>query len=253
MPKPETYQTVLAAYESLEVAGEAVSRIIKSGILPGALEMMDRLAIEAAEAAVDAGYPPEAAAVLIVEVEGDRDQVEEEFHQVMQVIDASGATDVRIAKDDMDRQRIWKGRKSAFSAVGRLSPDFLVNDGVVPRSRLGTVLKEIEDLGEEYNLRIANVFHAGDGNLHPLIMYEGEETGEYERAEELAGKILQLCIQYGGSITGEHGVGMEKRAYLPQMFSETDIETMQSLWSSIDPLGLSNRGKMFLKPEQTTH
>lgn len=247
MPKPEAYQTLLAAYESLEAAGEAVSQVVKSGILPGALEIMDRLAIEAAEAAVDAGYPPQAKAVLIVEVEGDREQVEDEFKRVRALINNSGATDVRIATDDADRLRIWKGRKSAFSAVGRLSPDYLVNDGVVPRSRLSAALAEIQELGAEYNLKIANVFHAGDGNLHPLIMYQGDQPGELERAEELAGKILRMCIRYGGSITGEHGVGVEKRAYLPEMFSETDLATMQRLWRSIDPLELSNRGKMFLE------
>jgi glycolate oxidase len=246
MPKPEVYRTVLVAYESLEAAGDAVSQVMQSGILPGALEIMDSLAIRAAEAAVGASYPPGAAAVLIVEVEGDRDQVEAEFQRVMQVIDSSGAVDVRIAADEADRQRIWKGRKSAFSAVGRLSPDYLVNDGVVPRGRLGAALAEIEQLGYKYNLRVANVFHAGDGNLHPLIMYNGRESGALEQAEQLAGEILQMCIRYGGSITGEHGVGVEKRAYLPLMFSQTDIATMRQLRRAIDPEELSNRGKMFL-------
>jgi glycolate oxidase len=245
MPKPEIYRTLLASYDSLELAGEAVSRVVAAGILPGALEIMDRLAIEAAEAAVQANYPPNAAAVLVVELEGDREQVEEEFALLMQVIDASGADEVRVAQDDADRLRIWKGRKSAFSAVGRLSPDYIVQDGVVPRSRLGAALAEIERLGKRYDLRVANVFHAGDGNLHPLILYNGCETGALERAEGLAGEILQMCIDYGGSITGEHGIGMEKRAYLPRMFNDVDLMTMRLLWQAIDPQGLSNRGKMF--------
>jgi len=185
-------------------------------------------------------------AVLIVELEGDRDQVAEEFTRLMEVIHASGAREVHVARDDADRLLIWKGRKSAFSAVGRLSPDYIVQDGVVPRSNLGAALAEIERLGQKHGLRVANVFHAGDGNLHPLILYNGREAGALERAEELAGEILQLCIHYGGSITGEHGVGVEKRAYLPQMYSEVDMETMRRLRRAIDPHELSNRGKMFL-------
>jgi glycolate oxidase len=247
MPKPETYRTVLASYNSLEAAGDAVSQVVASGLLPGALEMMDRLAIQAAEAAVHANYPPGAAAVLIVELEGDHLQVEEEFALLMEVIQGSGAGEVRVAKDDADRMRIWKGRKSAFSAVGRLSPDYLVQDGVVPRGRLGAALAEIERLSQHYDLRVANVFHAGDGNLHPLILYSGREAGELERAEALAGEILEMCIQYEGSITGEHGVGMEKRAHLPKMYSPTDMATMRQLRQVIDPQEIANRGKMFLE------
>jgi glycolate oxidase len=246
MPKPETYRTILAAYNSLEEAGDAVGQVVASGVLPGALEIMDHLAIQAAEAAVQANYPPGAAAVLIVELEGDRDQVAAEFEVIMQVIDASGAREVRIAQDDADRLRIWKGRKSAFSAVGRLSPDYIVQDGVVPRSRLGAALAEIKTLGAKYGVRVANVFHAGDGNLHPLILYNGREAGSLDRAEELASEILQLCIDYGGSITGEHGVGVEKRAFLPRMYAPHDLEVMRQLRQAVDPHELSNRGKMFL-------
>lgn len=245
MPRPEVYHTLLAAYSSLEAAGEAVSKVVASGLLPGALEFMDRLAIEAAEAAVQANYPPGAEAVLIVELEGDRLQVDEEVKVLMQVIESTHPDALRIAQDEADRQRIWKGRKSAFSAVGRLSPDYLVQDGVVPRSHLGTVMAEIAKLSQQYDLRVANVFHAGDGNLHPLILYNGRQAGAYERAEELAGKILRMCIAYGGSITGEHGVGVEKRAYLPEMFNEDDIDAMQRLRLVMDPLEISNRGKMF--------
>lgn len=246
MPRPEIYKTVMASYDTLEAAGKAVSQVVASGLLPGALEIMDRLAIQAAEAAVHANYPSGAEAIVIVELEGDRSQVDEEFKCLMEVMQASGAGELRVAKDEADRQRIWKGRKSAFSAVGRLSPDYIVQDGVIPRSRLGETLAEIERLAAQYGLRVANVFHAGDGNLHPLIMYNGNETGALQRAEKLAGEILEMCIRFGGSITGEHGVGMEKRAYLPKMYSEVDMEAMRQLRLAIDPDELANRGKMFL-------
>lgn len=245
LPKPELYRTVLAAYDSLETAGEAVAQVVASGLLPGAMEIMDRLAIEAAEASVNAGYPREAAALLIVELEGEANQVEAEFVKLRQVIDASGAYEIRVAQDDDERMRIWKGRKGAFSAVGRLSPDYLVQDGVVPRSYLGKALAEIERLSQKYNIRVANVFHAGDGNLHPLILYNGREPGALERAEELAAEILQTCIKFGGSITGEHGVGMEKRAFLPAMFNQVDLATMKTIRRAIDPKEISNPGKMF--------
>jgi glycolate oxidase len=245
MPKPELYRTVLASYGSLEAAGNAVSQVVASGLLPGALEFMDRLAIQAAEAAVQANYPPGAEALLIFELEGDRDQVEEEFKVLMEVVDATHPDSIRVAQDDADRLRIWKGRKSAFSAVGRLSPDYVVQDGVVPRSRLGEAMAQIGRLSQQYNLRVANVFHAGDGNLHPLILYDGREPGAYEKAEELAGEILRMCVAFGGSITGEHGIGVEKRAFLPEMFGEDDIDTMHRLRRAIDPQEISNRGKMF--------
>lgn len=243
LPKPEKYRTVLAAYESLAHAGEAVAQVVASGLLPGAIEMMDKLAIKAAET-VNAGYP-DAAAILIVELEGEAVQVEAEFAHLMQVIETSGATEVRVAQNEDQRARIWKGRKGAFSAVGRLSPDYIVQDGVVPRTKLGQALGEIERLSKQYDIRVANVFHAGDGNLHPLILYDGRISGSLERAEQLAGEILNLCIQLGGSITGEHGVGMEKRAYMPRLFSETDLDTMWRIRQAIDPLQLSNPGKMF--------
>lgn len=245
MPRPERYRTVLAAYHSLEQAGEAVAQVVASGLLPGAIEIMDRLAIQAAEASVNAGYPEGAAAVLIVELEGEAGQVELEFEQLEKVIGASGAYEVRVAQNDAERLRIWRGRKGAFSAVGRLSPDYIVQDGVVPRGRLGHVLAEIERLSAAYNCRVANVFHAGDGNLHPLILYDGREPGALERAEALAGDILRLCIQFEGSITGEHGIGVEKRDYLPLMFSQVEMDTMHRLRQAIDPQELANRGKMF--------
>jgi glycolate oxidase len=245
LPRPERFRTVLAAYRSLEAAGDAVAAVVASGLLPGALEIMDHLIIKAAEAAVHAGYPQDAAALLIVELDGESEQVEEEFKRLQEIVDRTGAYEIRIAQDDADRLRIWKGRKSAFSAVGRLSPDYIVNDGVVPRRHLGAALAEIERLSKKYNIRVANVFHAGDGNLHPLVLYDGRESGALERAEELAGEIIHMCIRYGGSVTGEHGIGIEKRQYLPQQFSELDVDVMHRIRLTIDPQEISNRGKMF--------
>ena len=244
LPQPEVYRTVLAAYADLGRAGDAVSMVVASGLLPGAMEIMDRLAIKAAEASVQAGYP-DAEALLIVELEGEALQVEAEFAQLQAIIEDSGAFETRIAGSEDERARIWKGRKGAFSAVGRLSPDYIVQDGVVPRTRLGEALTAIDALKRRYGLEVANVFHAGDGNLHPLILYDGREAGALEKAEALAGEILALCIALGGSITGEHGIGMEKRDYLPAMFSEQEIDIMHALRRAIDPREIANRGKMF--------
>ncbi len=246
LPKPEAYKTVLAAYDSLETAGHTVAKIVATGLLPGAIEIMDNLAIQAAEAAVQAGYPLDAQGLLIVELDGEKDTVEAEFSTLLAVIQESGAYQVHVAQSDADRVRIWKGRKSAFSAVGRLSPDYIVQDGVVPRSRLGEALVEIKRLGDAYNIRVANVFHAGDGNLHPLILFDGREPGALERAEKLAREVIEMCIRFGGSITGEHGIGMEKRAYLPLMFGEAEMDAMRSIHLQIDPGELANRGKMFI-------
>jgi glycolate oxidase len=244
MPRPEAYRTVLAAYHSLEAAGNAVSMVIAAGLLPGALEIMDNLAIQAAEAAVQAGYPLDAVGLLIVELDGESNIVEKEFSSLMEVMEESGAYEIRIAEDDDQRAKIWKGRKSAFSAIGRLSLDYLVQDGVVPRSQLSHALSEIKRLGDQYDIQIANVFHAGDGNLHPLILFDGRDTANLDRAEKLAGEILHMCIDLGGSITGEHGIGVEKLKYVPAMFTESDIDTMRSIRLHIDPHELSNRGKM---------
>jgi glycolate oxidase len=243
VPRPATYRTVLAAYGELQAAGDAVSAIIRSGLLPGAMEIMDRLAMDAAEAAVHAGYPTGAAAVLIVELEGAPAQVEAEFSRLMRILDASRAAGTSVAADDDERARIWKGRKSAFSAVGRLSPDFIVQDGVVPRARLGEALAAIEALSRQHGIRVANVFHAGDGNLHPLILYDGREAGAHDRAEALAAEILRLCIRLGGSITGEHGVGLEKRQFLAEMYAEADLDCMRRIRLAMDPHEVSNTGK----------
>jgi glycolate oxidase len=245
LPRAERFHTVLAGYRSLEAAGDAVSAIIGSGLLPGALEMMDALALEAAVAAVHADYPPGCAAVLIVELEGPREAVEADRVRLDGLLAASGAVEVRSARDAAERLAIWKGRKSAFSAVGRLSPDFIVQDGVVPRSRLGEALRLIGAWSGEAGLRCANVFHAGDGNLHPLVLYDGRKPGDLEAAERLAGRILRLCVELGGSITGEHGVGVEKRDYLGDMFNPEEIACMKRIRAAFDPLGLANPGKMF--------
>jgi glycolate oxidase len=249
--RPAAYRTVLAAYDSLQTAGDAVSRVIESGLLLGAMEIMDRLAMDAAEAAVQAGYPTGAAAVLIVECEGEHAQVQAEFDRLMAIIAASGAAHTHVAADDEERARIWKGRKCAFSAVGRLSPDFIVQDGVVPRARLGEALATIEALSRTHGIRVANVFHAGDGNLHPLILYDGREAGAHDRAEVLAAEILRLCIRLGGSITGEHGVGLEKRAFLGEMYAETDLACMRRVRDAMDPHGVANPGKKLAPASDT--
>ena len=245
LPKPEVFHTVLVGYDSLKSAGDAVSAVIDSGLLPGAMEIMDALSIEAAEAAVACGYPPGAVAVLIVELEGPREKIQWEKQQLDSVLEKTGYFALRVAEDDADRLSIWKGRKSAFSAVGRISPDFLVQDGVVPRKRLGEALMRIEQMSKESGIRVANVFHAGDGNLHPLIMFDGTQSGALHRAEELAAKLLRMCIEMGGSITGEHGVGMEKRDFLPEMFDTPTLELMHRLRLAFDPDTIANPGKMF--------
>jgi len=245
LPRAECFHTVLAGYRTLEHAGDAVSAVIASGLLPGAIEIMDALALEAAVAAVHAEYPPGCEAVLIVELEGPREVVAADRERLDRIIAASQPVEARPARDAAERIAIWKGRKSAFSAVGRLSPDFIVQDGVVPRRRLGEALRRIGEMGRESGIRVANVFHAGDGNLHPLILFDGRESGALQRAEALAGRILEMCVEMGGSITGEHGVGMEKRDYLSAMFSADEIDCMSRIRSAFDPLGIANPGKMF--------
>ncbi len=245
LPIPDMYHTVLAGYRSIEEAGHAVAAVISAGLLPGAMEIMDALAIQAAEAAVACDYPAGAEAVLIVELEGPRSRIECERGQLARILEETHSFEVRIASDEYEREAIWKGRKSAFSAVGRLSPDFIVQDGVVPRNRLGEALRRIGEMAQGSSLRVANVFHAGDGNLHPLILYDGRIAGQLEQAEQLAGQILNLCIEMGGSITGEHGVGMEKREFLPAMFDASTMELMKRLRLAHDPHQVANRGKMF--------
>jgi glycolate oxidase len=241
LPEPEATRTVLATYRSLEAAGDAVARILADGLLPVAMEIMDELAIEAA-ASVVRGMP-RVPAMLIVELEGERALVDADAERLDAAIAASDALGSRATEDPAERSEIWKGRKSAFSAVGRLAPDYLVQDGVVPRTRLGEALAAIERLSSERGLRVANVFHAGDGNLHPLILFDGAEAGALERAERLAGDILRLCVRLGGSITGEHGVGVEKLPHLVELTRAEDLELMCRVRRAVDPAELANRGK----------
>jgi glycolate oxidase len=248
VPIAEATHTALASYDTLELAGEAVARVVAAGMLPVAMEIMDALAIEAAEASVRPGYPP-AAALLIVELEGERDVVASDAARLRALLDASGATAVRTTEDPDERAVIWKGRKSAFSAVGWLAPDYIVQDGVVPRTRLGEALAEIGRMSAATGIRVANVFHAGDGNLHPLILFDGREPGALERAEQLAGEILRMCVRLGGSITGEHGVGVEKRDYMELMFAPEDLALMRRVHAAVDPAGLANPGKMLTSGE----
>jgi glycolate dehydrogenase FAD-linked subunit len=247
-PAPEAVHLVLAAYDSLEAGGRAVGDIIAAGIVPAAIEMMDALAIEAAEAAVHCGYPEGASAVLLVELDGPAAEAEAELATVRAICEQAGAREIRAADDPAQRAGIWAGRKSAFAAVGRLSPAYIVQDGVVPRTSLGDVLGRIAKLSAETGIRVANVFHAGDGNLHPLVLYDDAVPGEAERAEEVSGAILDACIACGGSITGEHGVGLDKSRYMPKMFSLEDLDTMQLVRCAFDPASLCNPGKIFPTP-----
>jgi len=245
---PEAVQTMLVGFRSVEDAAGTVSDIIAAGILPAAIEMMDALAIEAAEAAVRCGYPPGAVAVLVIELDGPQIEVEAQFTQVAQLALARHAFETRIAADAAERALMWKGRKSAFAAVGRISPAYFVQDGVIPRTRLPQVLAEIGRMADEVGLRVANVFHAGDGNLHPLVLFDDAVDGQAHDAEELAGAILDLCVALGGSITGEHGVGHEKKSKMSTQFTPEDLDTMQLVRCAFDPGNLANPGKIFPTP-----
>jgi glycolate oxidase len=247
-PIPEAVTTLLAAFTTMGAGGAAVSAIIGSGILPGAIEMMDALAIEAAEAAVHCRYPEGAGAVLIVELDGPVADVETQTAAVREICMSAGAYEIRAAQDAAERAAIWTGRKSAFAAVGRISPAYIVQDGVVPRTALPAVLDRISELSAEHGIRVANVFHAGDGNLHPLVLFDDSAPGQQEAAEKLSGMILDLCIEHGGSITGEHGVGVDKSRYMPRMFGADDLDTMQLLRCAFDPAGICNPGKVFPTP-----
>lgn len=245
--KPESVRTLLAAFDTIRGAGSAVSEIIAAGIIPAAVEMMDALAIRAAEAAVHPGFPV-AEAVLVVELDGPGAEVAELFPMVEDICRRTGATSIEIAADEQQRARIWKGRKAAFAAMGRVSPNYYVQDGVVPRTKLPEVLERIRALEARCGLRIANVFHAGDGNLHPLICYDEKVPGEADRAVEASGEILLYCLEAGGSITGEHGVGVDKSEFMPKMFTDDDLDLMLRVRDAIDPGHLCNPGKVFPTP-----
>jgi glycolate oxidase len=248
VPAPESVRTMLAFFADTSAAGDAVSAIVDAGLVPGAIEMMDRLSIEAAEQATGAGYRLDAGAALLVELDGPREQCMAGLEQLTALCTQAGSLDVRIAQSDAERDLIWRTRKAAFAAMGRIAPAYYVQDGVIPRTRLSEVLRRIDALAEEYGMRVANVFHAGDGNLHPLVCYDSGREGEAARAEELSGLIMKTCVDAGGSITGEHGVGVDKKAYMPSMFSEADLDSFQRLRCAFDPHGLANPGKVMPTP-----
>ncbi|HEY2020832.1 glycolate oxidase subunit GlcD [Paraburkholderia sp.] len=241
--KPQSAKVLLASFDDVEKAGDAVAQIIGAGIIPGGLEMMDNLAIRAAEDFIHAGYPIDAEAILLCELDGAESDVQDDCDSVGALLRQAGATDIRIARDEAERQRFWAGRKNAFPAVGRISPDYYCMDGTIPRRELARVLQRIAELSNEYSLRVANVFHAGDGNMHPLILFDANAPGEMDRAEALGAKILELCVEVGGSITGEHGVGREKINQMCVQFSSEELKLFHSLKAAFDPDGLLNPGK----------
>jgi glycolate oxidase len=247
LPKPASVRTLVADFDSVDQACRTVSAVIAAGIVPAAIEMMDALAIEAVEVAVAAGYSRDAAAALIVELDGPEAEVETQFAQVQQICTAHGTSALRVAADTDERAVIWKGRKAAFAAMGRISPNYFVQDGVVPRTRLAEALTRIGEMGEGASLRVANVFHAGDGNLHPLVLYS-EALGEHDRAEHLSTQIAELCVELGGSLSGEHGIGSDKACSMPRQFSADDLDAMVRVRAAFDPAGISNPGKVLPTP-----
>ena len=245
LKKPETARALLLGFPSSEQAGDCVAAIIGAGIVPGGMEMMDKPAIHAAEAFVQAGYPLDVEALLIVELDGPGVEVDHLIEAVSAIAETHGAVTRRVSHSEEERQSFWAGRKAAFPAVGRITPDYYCMDGTIPRHRLPHVLKRMRELSEHYGLGVANVFHAGDGNLHPLIMYDANNPGELEKAEEFGADILKLCVEVGGVLTGEHGVGVEKRDLMGEMFSETDLKQQQRVKCAFDPAALLNPGKVF--------
>ncbi|HEX2506015.1 MAG TPA: FAD-linked oxidase C-terminal domain-containing protein, partial [Gaiellaceae bacterium] len=248
VPLPEAIRTLVAFYGSTPAAGEAVERIVAAGMVPGAIEMMDGPSIQAVEQAVHAGYRLDAGAALLVELDGPAVVCEELLAEVRAICETTGALEIRVAGDAAERDALWRGRKATFGAMGRVAKNYYVQDSVVPRTKLAEVLALIDELADDYGMVVANVFHAGDGNLHPLVCYDGSKPGEAARAEELAGLIVKACVDAGGSITGEHGVGWDKKRYMPEMFSEADLDAFQRLRCAFDPAGLANPGKVMPTP-----
>lgn len=245
----ESICVLLADFTNIEACGASVSDIISSGIIPAGMEIMDNLSINAVEDVVATGcYPRDATAILLVEIDGLEVEVAANKKRIAEICRKNGARNITTANDPETRLKFWKGRKAAFAAAGHMSPDYYVQDGVIPRTQLPYVLQEIEALSEKYGYRIANVFHAGDGNLHPLILYDNSVPGALEKVEELGGDILKLCVKVGGSLSGEHGIGADKKCYMPEMFTETDLETMQLVRQVFNPKGLANPGKIFPTP-----
>ncbi len=242
-PQPEAVNVLMAGFDSVEAAANAVSDVIRAGVLPAGLEMMDQLAIQAAEDFVAAGYPRDAAALLLCELDGTSEEVARTCAEVTSVLKRAGATSVERASDAVSRARLWQGRKAAFPAVGRLAPDYYCMDGTIPRRHLAAVLAAITEKSDQYGLRVANVFHAGDGNLHPLILYDVNDRDQFHRAEAFGADILNICLDYGGTITGEHGVGLEKIDQMCRQFDSVELGAFHALKSAFDPTGLLNPGK----------
>jgi glycolate oxidase len=245
LKRPQTARAALIGFLKSEDGGECVARIIGAGIIPGGMEMMDRPAIHAVEEFVHAGYPLDVEALLIVELDGPRAEVDHLLERVQEIAQACRAVTCRVSNSEDERLLFWAGRKAAFPAVGRISPDYLCMDGTIPRARLPLVLMRMQEMSAKYGLRVANVFHAGDGNLHPLILYDANNPGELDRAEQFGADILRLCVEVGGVLTGEHGVGVEKRDLMPVMFSEIDLDQQQRIKCAFDDKSLLNPGKVF--------
>ncbi len=248
MRKPEAVKTLLAVFEDIDDASHTVSEVIAQGIVPAAIEMMDQLALEAVEAYIHAGYPTDAGGVLLIELDGLRDGMEEIGARIATICRAHHAREVRVAKDDRERELLWLGRKRAFGAMGRISPSYYVQDGVIPRSRLPEVLRRIHAISETYRIRIANVFHAGDGNLHPLLLYDERDATQREQVLQASEEILRVCAEVGGSLSGEHGIGIEKMNDMPLVFSEADMAAMRKVRDVFNPDNLCNPGKVFPTP-----
>ena len=245
LPKPETARAAMAVFDSIQAAGQAVANIIADGMIPAGMEIMDRLSIEAVEDFLGCGYPRGVESLLLVELDGPTTEVDAQFQTLEQLLKAAGASDLKISSDESERLQFWAGRKAAFPAMGRISPDYYCMDGTIPRGSLPEVLTKIRELSQLYGLQVANVFHAGDGNLHPLVLYDSNQPGQLETAEELGAEILKLCVAVGGVLTGEHGVGIEKRDLMPCMFNDIDLDVQECVKSAFDPKHLLNPGKVY--------
>lgn len=243
--RPETARAIMAVFDSIEAAGKAVADTIGAGMVPAGMEIMDRLSIRAVEGFVHAGYPTDAESLLLVELDGPTSEVEQQIGKLEVLLRDSGAQELRVSTNEEDRVKLWAGRKAAFGAMGSVSPDYYCMDGTIPRGKLPEVLGRIGELSKSFGLRVANVFHAGDGNLHPLVLYDGNVPGELEKAETLGAEILKYCVEVGGVLSGEHGVGIEKRDLMPCMFEDADLDTQERVKAAFDPLGLLNPGKVF--------
>jgi FAD/FMN-containing dehydrogenase len=244
MPKTEAVKTMLAVYETIADGANTVTDIVKAGMIPTTLEMMDNLTIKAVEAAYHVGFPEDAASILLIELDGLKDGMDRLTEQVLEICKKNKVREVRVAKDQAERDKIWAGRKGAFGAVGRLRPNYLVNDGTVPRTRLPETLAKVVEIGKKYRLPIANVFHAGDGNLHPLILFDERDKDELDRVHKAAFEIMKICVDMGGTISGEHGIGVEKLKGMPLIFSPADLAAMRNVKKAFDPENVYNPGKL---------